>query len=83
MKKAILIERVTKTLYLKDGLVISLENAQEKLHHSIFGETKTMIEETEITSFFYKNKKDVNLMFWNYVEQNNLNSENLYIIYLK
>lgn len=83
MKKAILIERITKTLYLKNGLVLNLENAQEKLQHSIFGETKTMIEETEIDTFFYKNKKDVELMFWNYVNQNNLNSENLYIIYLK
>ena len=83
MKKAILIQRITKILYLKEGLVLSLETAEEKLQHSIFGETKTMIEETEIHSFFYKNKKEIELMFWNYVSENKLNSENLYIIYLK
>lgn len=83
MKKAILIERITKTLYLKDGLVLSLETAEEKLQHNIFGETKTMVEETEIDAFFYKNKKDVDLMFWNYMNERKLNSDNYYVIYLK
>ena len=83
MKKAILIERITKTLYLKDGLVLSLETAEEKLQHNIFGETKTMVEETEIDAFFYKNKKDVDLMFWNYMNEKKLNADNYYLIYLK
>ena len=83
MKKAILIERTTKTLFLKDGLVLNLESDSEKLQHSIFGETKTMIEETEITTFVFRNKKDVETMFWNYITENNLNYTNHYIIYLK
>jgi len=83
MKKAILIERITKTLYFENGLLLNLITPSEKLQHTIFGETKVMIEETEIDTFFYKNKKDVELMFWNYMNEKKLNADNYYVIYLK
>jgi hypothetical protein len=81
MKTAQLIKREERILYLGDnGEILSL-NATEKLAHSIMGkETKTIKTEEVVTRFRAQNNKKLDLMFWNWMETENLESVNYFLV---
>jgi len=82
MKTAQLIKREEKTLYLSEsGEVMSLSGENEKLAHIITGkETKLMITESIEARFRGKNNKDLDTQFWAYMQSENLDSRNYYLI---
>ena len=82
MYSAQLIEIKETTLYMKDGKVIATPtDATEKLHHTIFGETKTMKSETVIERWNLKTKKEANAKFWAFCEQNKVDFRNYYVVF--
>ncbi len=82
MKSAQLIHVEEKVLYLKDGIVISEPTKDnDKLLHALFGETKIMKTESVVEHLFFKNKKDADVLFWNYMNQYNLDFREYYLVF--
>lgn len=83
MKIAQLI-RVTETHLFKneEGEVLNL-TSEQKLLHSIFKPELCVYQRTEevVERWRYKTKKEVDLMFWSYIKENNLESSQYYIVY--
>jgi hypothetical protein len=82
MTQAQLIEVTETILYMKDGIIVSEPKTDnEKLLHSIFGETKVMKSESVIERWNLKRKKDADVMFWNFITDNNKDSRNYYVVF--
>jgi hypothetical protein len=83
MKIAQLIKETETHLFKnEEGEVLNL-TVEQKLMHSIFKPELCVHQRTEevVERWRYKTKKEVDLMFWNYIKENNLNSTEYYIVY--
>jgi hypothetical protein len=82
MKNAQLIKRTTNILYLKDGIVLENLEPIQKLHHSLFFETKVMQIEEIVERWNLKTKKDANQRFWDFMTENNIeDSSDYYVVF--
>lgn len=82
MKRAQLIEVTETTIYIKDGQIVGAPStSNEKLHHAIYGETRTMKTETVIERWNLKTKKDAEKRFWDWCEENKKDFRNHYIVF--
>lgn len=81
-RQAQLVKREEKTLYLKDGEVVETPaTEQERLAHSIFGETKFMRTESVIEHWRIKSQKEASQRFWNWIEENKVDSRDYFIVF--
>jgi hypothetical protein len=83
MKIAQLIKETESFLYKdENGNILNL-TAEQKLMHSLYTPELIVHQRTEeiIERWRYKTKKEVDLMFWNYIKENNLISSDYYIVF--
>jgi hypothetical protein len=82
IRNAQLIHREEKVIYLKDGQVCETPSTEiEKLAHSIFGETKIMKTETIVDRFRVKNQSEATNRFWDWIEENKVDSRDYYLVF--
>lgn len=83
MKQIQLIKKDSIILYYKDGELVSNKiTASEKLYLAMYGETRIMNTETVIERWYVKNNKESELMFWKYMNENNIiDSSSYYIVF--
>ena len=83
MKNAQLI-KVTETVLYKNanGEVLVLTPTDKLLHALVSPELIVTYKTEEVMEkWFYKSKKEIDVMFYNYIETNNLDARNYYIVF--
>lgn len=83
MKIAQLIKETVNHLYKdENGEILNL-TSEQKLMHSIFKPELCTIQRTEeiVERWRYKTKKEIDLIYWNYIKDNNVDARDYYIIY--
>ena len=84
MYTAQLIHTEETIIYKKDGLVISEpKSSEDKLLHSIFGETIVLKSETIEERWTLRNKKEADKRYWDFINENNLDFRNYYLVFDK
>ena len=88
MRSAQIIKRTESTIFYKDGEIVKYNNKDEEFHHIMLGHFghdnfthKLMVEEEVIGHLQFKTQKELNELFWNYIENNKLDSRNYYLVY--
>ena len=83
MKIAQLIKETETFLYKNENGEILNLTSEQKLMHSLYKPELVVHQRTEeiVERWRYKTKKEVDLMFWNFIKENNLISSDYYIVY--
>lgn len=82
IRQAQLIKREENTLYFKDGeLVETPATETERLAFAIFGETKILKSETVIEHWRIKSQKEATKRFWDWCEENKVDSRNYFLVF--
>jgi hypothetical protein len=82
MKTVQLIKVTETTLYYKNGEVINQQLTPiEKLHISVYGKTKQLRTEEVVERWNVKTKREADKRFWDFVEENKVESGDYYLIF--
>jgi hypothetical protein len=82
MKTVQLIKVTQEILYYKDGELISSPEFTDKLLCALYGNTKELRSETVIETWRCKSKKEADLRFWEWMEENTADASNYYLVFI-
>lgn len=82
MTTAQLIKVTEKVIFLEKGIVCEApKTEQQQLAHIIYKESKVMRTEEIVGRWNLKSKKQADQMFWDYMEENKVDSRNYYLVF--